>query len=423
VPYTLSSTQTEFLRNRFPGTVFRSSDDRLHDHPIAHTSTMVGIRQLQRMLMAGSTSLDIYGNPQANEAFNWSQRNSNRPKTIGTLVWEFTPKDALRRLTKWGPPVNAQGQPRYLERRLENVHCDLLDGFDNFISIHTLYYLSRRQICRLLHNETEGLGSRFLALFHRFPEANGTLNNGEQSYSKDNLGTVRQVNVHSSVSYEHPDVEWAFSPNKVYQDPEFKTAFVWECHMVCDGLWIMEATRCRYDYGPTNILPYCDAYDSTITLETAKVFNAGPVCIKLGSGDEVELNISNRPLYDRLRQHMVGKPRNPETLRDLFVVARRLISPGQLFPGTEGINIPPDVVVDHVVASYLANTGHELNALKTVSNVSALLSEHGSLLKGSTLFSLDDFYSVFRGLVNVGSVGYRAYRSTDPVGKVFNALQ
>jgi len=154
-----------------------------HDHPVAHTATLVGIRFMQQGLKPNDRCLDIFGNPNGNEQFNNFQRRRLRRRGvtavphIDTLVKMHSAMDAVRAKTKWGPERDDAGFPRYAYGGLDSIPPD---HFDVFMSVHTLYYMTMREIALLL---SINKNARLVALVNYSPEQCGTLY-GELKFSK-----------------------------------------------------------------------------------------------------------------------------------------------------------------------------------------------------------------------------------------------
>jgi len=180
VPFCFYPDQFKRFRIMFPRVNLDSGLSYTHhDHPVAHTATMVGIRKLQSLLQPGQLCLDLHGNPTGNEQYNRFQlsRLHKRPHLpapplIETLVEMKVSADAVRKVTKWGPQFTEDGVRRYLEHPLEDIPHGI---YDVFLSVHTLYYYSMYEVCQLLNKHR---GTTMHCLVNYAPQQTGCLYGG-----------------------------------------------------------------------------------------------------------------------------------------------------------------------------------------------------------------------------------------------------
>lgn len=420
LPYYVHKPAMATLTSRFPRTVFTCSADLAHDHPIAHAETMIGSARIARMVPAGHTVVDLFGSPSKLDALNRAQARSNQPKRFMAYVGLKTEKDYIRAL-KWGPEFNVDGSRRYM--RGQNLLDDIAptmfgihpafglpihaeSGYQRtdlltYTSIHTLYYLRDDEIASLLSVQ----GSRMLALVHRHPYENGKLFNGECSYAKIS-GTVEQVNTLTGERYVHQDLSWLWdSTTKVKRFG--RLGFVWTMHMVSEDTWIIEMTGCpsdldeRFDSRANELGDYGASVEMNMAAEEPSHFPhpalaklPGATC-KLVGGIPVlsfdpklgllEVRLSCQPLYDFLCTSMVGKPRDPDRINDLFSSARMHVASGSDFPGKQNFVLPHQDIAGHVVLAYITGLEDEVALLRALGSFSVWSREHKALLDGSSV--------------------------------------
>jgi len=432
--YRLSNEDRKVLKTKFPGVVWRESQYGNHDHPKAHAETMLCARQAQKHIQKGAKCLDIYGSPASNAAFNHGQRGFYK-KRIETLVNEFTEKDALRKATKWGEPMEADGvTPRWIEGTLtEAIDTGFTATFDQFLSIHTLYYMSSMEIARLVNSKPRSV---LTAVVHRHkPNSTGYLFGGEMDYVHDGM-TVTQTNVETNESYMHRSIEHFWSSKtkvmrEVYVDGEGKASklgYTWGFEKFTEDTWILQITACSAtdDEGVNNRVANYDlkGKGNSVTAwrqafraanewstevpvarhvpsktivemdvgDTERVGSLLVVCTKSGE-EAVELKDSG--FFNHLRHQIAGKPRTSEALAGLYSVARRDVS-GSTYPGSNKFTIPAEEISDYVTASFLVDAKRENQNLSKVASVAHELKKQTALSKLAVEAMTEDNGTVIR---------------------------
>lgn len=349
-----------------------------HDHPVAHTATLVGIRHIQQTLASGKTYLDIYGNPNGNEAYNRFQQARARkrpglkaPPVIKTMVYPNTSQDMVRMHTKWGDEFDDAGNARYVVDQMHNVPDN---SFDGFIMIHTLYYSSMLDITKLLHRNK---GAKITALVNYSPEQCGTLY-GELKYSKAN-GVTTQTSPNGE-SYRHPDIDQWFQTGSFKYRPEAGNDFgsygiSWTSRCIGGPLYIVEIVYCPGELAKHT--PYSPPEAPTLQVARGAYF----AFVNFGSTN-VQLRISNHGLASELRHFMVMRDRsNPQTLADLCVKARRITAP-DLVTGSRQYDVNDGELQDHITYAYLVDAPCELELLEGVKLLRGdLLKPHAEALR------------------------------------------
>jgi len=360
VPYCFYPDQYKVFRKLFPRiNVDSGLSYTHHDHPVAHTATLVGIRTIQGMLRPGEMALDLHGNPNGNERFNCFQSSRlkkrphlPKPPILETLVEERTAADAVRRVTKWGEEYDENGHRRFYEMPISDIPPN---NYDVFTSMHTLYYYTMYDVCRLLNKNPK---ARLHALVNYSKEQQGTLY-GELSYSKSG-GMTTQTSPNGE-RYTHPDIDQWFQTNSFRPHTDaFDGGIAWTSQHVGGPLYIITVTRCDYDLART---PRYDPPGApTLKVERDRSF-AGLVRI---GGKDVRLRISNADLAAELRHFMTFRDRaNPQVFQDLVVKARRCTSP-DVVDGAKQFIVNDGDLQDHIVYAYLVDAPGELELMEGV---------------------------------------------------------
>jgi hypothetical protein len=437
VHFCLTREVIKALCARFPAMHFTSDDHRNHDHPIAHVVTQVGTRLLQRMFPSGAIILDVYGNPSGAESFNKSQERAKVPKFMMCLVNLFCGADFLREVNKWGPIIDADGGGRFIRGKLDEVDPEDLKDYTHFQLIHTLYYLSVTQVARLLSHKA---GTKALCLVHAHKSSHGKINNGEQEYWVRG-GVVKQVNVATNTCYYHPNITpfW-FRENKVWYPDTSKgesgLGFAWECHLVCEDTWIIEivsADKSKVDDGQEAcwkaLFDYNDEMDNALVLKAEPTPNP-IVTIPSSDGKFVELRVTCLPLFEALRRQAVGKPRVGPEGRKLFDsllgTAKHLNSPGELYPGKDGMPCEAQYLIDHVVSAWVTDVARESDIMSAADLLKPAMFTHANRVRGGTKlsnFSVNDLVTAARSALGVALAANRVFRAVDPVSSALTHLQ
>jgi len=227
VRYSMNSDELKALAVRFPNWHIEcSTTTRGHDHPVAHTSTALYTNALMHDVLPakrGGTPLailDVNGNPTSNE-----HTEAHNPHLhITTACKVITPRDELRRATKWGPMVDLDGRRRWhdlYDREIgapgSSISPAQMAMFQAIIMIHVMYYYSAVELARLLAKADDDCV--LYALVHRFDSSktSGTINEGEQLWNARMVGGRRWITQHNKLApsekYEHVDPEWLFNDN------------------------------------------------------------------------------------------------------------------------------------------------------------------------------------------------------------------
>jgi hypothetical protein len=259
--YRLTDEQLKVLHARFPDWIFITGRSNGHDHPIAHTSMRVVAKTLVENLRHGTEEtprqvLDLFGNPGSNEAHN---KRDKRIK-ITTNVFPYTAKDHVRKATKWGRPVAADGTRRYYEcdlRELEPVSDETRDGalsirdYDEVIAIHSLYHFTPNDLCRTVNMLKPG--ATLTAVMHKYDnkQNEGYINGGEQHwhrYELNGMKRIRQDNVDTNEHYAHLDNGWVFEANIWRHTDDEEAAgraangsrcMAWTINKLCDDTYVV----------------------------------------------------------------------------------------------------------------------------------------------------------------------------------------
>jgi len=437
VQFALVKSMVDKLSSLLPGCFFVSCSHNNHDHPIAHVVTQVGTRFLQRMIKPGQWVLDVYGSPNSCDKFNASQRNARLPKVMHALVAKACASDFIREVNKWGPRTDAQGV-RYFNGHI-NRNLEAVRTVDVYQLIHTLYYLSTKDIITLLHSGVHATRvdpspiKKMLALIHTHTGESGTLNNGEQTY-EIRAGIVKQRNVRTGTTYCHPNITpfW-FSENKSYYDDN-GLGFTWECHLVCDDTWIIEAvptTANDLDEDFANDWEdkfYCEQVLSDKPIVGARTAPIEMLPTKNGK-QFIQLHLTNLELVDNLRTYAIGKPRTGkegyQLMKDLISRARSLSVPSALFPSQTLLVVKPEHLYDHCMSAFISDLERETELMGCLDNLQGMIYNHTKKVTGKapppTLAS-NDLMGHLKLLGKVGIRGAKVARSSKPLDGALAAV-
>jgi len=275
--------------------------------------------------------------------------------------------DAVRRVTKWGPPM-VKGVKRFITGEMRDI-TPLM--YNSFMMIHTLYYYDMYQINELL---SKNPNSRILALVNYAPEQTGTLY-GELNFSKsDGITTQHSPN---GEMYKHPDIDKWFQCNSFRGATEqLGCGISWTSTSIGGPLHIITITSCpwelarRHSYNPP-------AAPTLVVARGATYFGM----VRFGD-TTVQLRISNHGLASELRHWMVMRDRsNPQTFLDLCVKARR-VSSQDLVTGVRAHSVADGHLGDHIIYAYLVDAPGELEVLEGVKLLrGSLLAPHSEALR------------------------------------------
>ncbi len=361
VPYVLYPDQYRRFRALFPRiNVDSGLSYTHHDHPVAHTATMVGIRRMQGMLQPGEKVLDLHGNPNGNEQFNRFQAararkrpNLPAPPVIETMVQMKTAGDAVRKVTKWGPQYDVTTKA---ERWWQGDLSDIYDSrYDVFLSAHTLYYYSMYEVCKLMNKNPH---ARMIALVNYSPEQSGTLY-GELKFSKQD-GMTTQTSPNGE-KYYHPDIDQWFQTNSFRGLTEtIDSGISWTSTNIGGPLYIITIAKC--DWQQARHHKYMPPMAPTLKVTGERTFLG---MVRVG-GTDVRLRITNLELASELRHFMTFRDRNnPQTFLDLCVKARR-ITGKDIVEGSREYYVNDGELQDHIVYAYVVDAPGELEILEGV---------------------------------------------------------
>lgn len=202
--YSLDQSQFDTLIKLFPDWIFDTSSGT-HDHPIAHTTTMLRTYEIMHSFPRGHNIIDMHGNPAANSKYP----NLN----ITTVVELASPKDYIRQATKWSGHNYSIGT---LES-LPELEC--FAETQTITSFHTLYYYKPSTIRDVLKSKQ---GLTMTALIHKLDKT--SINGDEQSLFYHD-GMVLQRNKLTNESYSHEDTSFWFN-NQTWCDSD-DTGLAW----------------------------------------------------------------------------------------------------------------------------------------------------------------------------------------------------
>jgi hypothetical protein len=409
LPFFVVKTKMALLKERFPQTTFRCTADNAHDHPGLHTETMIGMAKLYRMVEAGDLIIDMYGSVKASEAFTLKQARSNNPKVAVAYIDMLSPKAFIRN-RKLGPVISAAGLLRYIHSTgsitqdfdLTRTHMRIpghtvLGENVTWAFKQSLYYFSDEQIQECLNLEN----SRALALIHRHPAETGKLFDGEATYAKIN-GCVQQTNTLTGESYTHRDLSWLWDSQQKVRYNNLG-AFTWTFHMVSVDTWIIELVAIPKNLderfakiasfkGDNSATEELNSHDlkpthfphpalASLPAATCTMIGGIPV-IKFTNVDLPACRLRSEELYEFLCAAMVGKPRDPDRLQDLFSLARSHCLNASEFPGKRNFGVLANEIASHVILAFVSGLESETMLLRSLAAYDVVKREHSALLDG-----------------------------------------
>jgi hypothetical protein len=368
VDYGLSGSKFDFLSKRFPGIAFVQTGTGCHDHPVAHTSYRVVWSNVVKLLAPGALVADVAGNPSFNEKFNASQITRANPIQIDTYCKVLSTKDSIRRKTRWGPML-ANGVIRWEEMTVYDMYRNEQNRarfahYDTFLMNHVLYYYEFSEIVRLLHINPN---STLLATVHKLPGQSGSINDGEQTYSKDFVtGKVTQKNVETGESYSHSDPAPWFN-QFAYADEN--GAIAWTINKGCEDTYILTITSTEPRLVPEecwrNGTIIFKNDEEVLVVTNPEVAEPPPAYAEeevelttsdllpgYGTEKRVKFKIVHPPIYKTLRHYMINKPRNARTLTDLTAKAHREAGNNKLYSTRGKLDIDPDDLTAMIAAAW-----------------------------------------------------------------------
>jgi len=409
LPFFLKPEPMAYLRETFPRTTFRCTEDNAHDHPLGHTETMIGVAKALRLAQAGSVLVDLFGKPKVADKFRRSQARSTNPKTMFSYVAIKTEKDCVRSL-EYGDAVDTNGTLRYYmgtgDPTADFVITDEFVELDGkrimgkdlvWFCSQTMYYLTDLQIATLLKPK----GSRMIATIHRHPNDNGEMFLGEMTYSKM-FGMVEQINSATGERYIHRDLSYLWdSKSKVVRSGGL--AYAWTFHMVSKFTWNIVLTGVpinldeRFDaiskqHGPAHAAHEMNVHDLVPTKfeHPCLKFMPRASCTMVGGIPVLSYDGTSMPpfkltcpeLFEYLCLQMVGKPRDPDRFHDLMSLARSHVTGSAGFPGKKDFKVSSHDLFAHVANAWVSGLESEVEFLRAIESYGVAAREHKGLLNG-----------------------------------------
>jgi len=415
LPFFAPTAKMAAMKEAFPRTTFRCTSDTSHDHPWAHTETMIGSNTALRMVPAGHTIIDLFGKPKSADKFRKTQARSNKPKVMIGYQALKTERDYVRSLD-WGDEVADDGTLRYLLGNGDPTNDPLMPITDEGVTIdgemilgkeltwlcnHTLYYLTDEQIVTLLKPKR----SRMIAVVHRHPSDNGSLFMDEMTYAK-RFGMVEQINTHTGERYVHRDLSffWTAQNKTVYTSVG---NYSWTFHKVSDTTWILVLTKSEvcderyaarvkdlglngaaYELNEHNQAPTKFEHPSLAVLPHTEVTMIGSIPVVRILGGTLILRLTNIDFFDFLATKMIGRPRTPEILADLYSIARSSVDVSAATVGGRSYRVAWHDVSDHVGLAFLSGLARETELLRAIETYSSQRKEHVALSNGRSIFQV-----------------------------------
>jgi len=269
-------------------------------------------------------------------------------------------------------------------------------------------------------------------------------------------GLLKQKNVKTNSVYVHPNLspvlfkevkEWF--PSRTFPLEMRDRAAVgddgvglsWECHMVNDDTWIIEMVLCdnrSYLGGEPSFAEMWDddkimeedylstpAESSSISVRTWE--NRLEWLPAIGKDREFShLDICSKPLFEKLRLSSAGRARgDKKVFARLLEEAKNLVHPSKLFGGVDGLQCPPEKLVDHVVAAALVDYEKEGKLLEGMIALKPQLRAHAESLKFGKNYqdlSFGNLLDVIRSSLAVARTINSVVKHKDPLDSGLGAL-
>jgi hypothetical protein len=392
------------LEERFRGWSFEFGDGSpgtggTHPHPVGATERAICEELIYRDIKSDFKRckiVDIGGN--ANRHF-FSHRK------IHSCNPYLSPEDDLRYAeTRYHPSAD------YCHNKAQD--CDMIP--DVYMSVHSLYYLSREDILGLLNKST---GKALYAVIHKFDNVYGGLHfNGENYESKyqvsfDKKEPLVTMEVNGNMSpYTHSAMLWIDDLH--YHNHEFGMS--WNGRKVGDS-WLMKfiLTDRKYAYVERKCLTLVDSIrrtdhygavsgilnlnDTESMMPTLKTFEIDDVEIRSlykfvwlthNRGSKKKILIP-KGLIQTVAAKMVGVERNPKSLKICIKFMQSYVSADKL-------NMPPEIVLNcktfGAALAFVYSLDKELVAFNNLCSHSM----HGRYSSHLNVLNLIPLYSVKR---------------------------
>jgi len=270
-----------------------------------------------------------------------------------------------------------------------------------------LYYVPFAELAAALH--APGKKRVAYALIHRHLGEKGSINDGEQTFTKKWVGgtkLVRQVNVSTGSSYVHPDVASdLFVERKVWLPPttleyrgekatQARDGLAWECHIVNSETWVIEFVPYT-EHDVEGVVDYAamwddDEYlDSSDPLSTPMTepsgsiqFDGSHVLLPTADGKFLQLEVYQaKELFAHLRLRSAGKDRTPKLMEELVQTANHLVQPATLFGDKVGMKCPPHKIYEVAMAAWAVDMPHETLLSDSIALLRPVLLRHARALK------------------------------------------
>lgn len=222
------------LQQNHPGWTFEFGNEGIHPHPISATERAITEELMYRDIMKtfpNANITDIGGNPNRHVACGRTNIHSCCPTLDGV--------DAVRRLCYTMHP-----EAKYCNNKAENCRYRP----DVYMSVHSLYYLSRDDILNLLLRSKTSV---LYATLHRYDDIYGNDPHGESRYQY--VGDGNKLCVSVSVNgnlrpYTHPTMEWL--TDSYYDSENSDYAMAWDANQI-NQTWIFKFIIAKKGMAPS----------------------------------------------------------------------------------------------------------------------------------------------------------------------------
>jgi hypothetical protein len=320
IRYHLNESNARLFAERFPGYLFNVIDGATdkHPHPISATerkiTEMMVYQKLEELIGKKKQIIDIGGS---------AIRNQTRGNVWSTCP-ELLTGDVIRNLKN-----KSRGVRKWCVHKVQDCVC--VSDVCGYMAIHSLYYLSQKEILDLVST-----GKPLVASMHLFDHMKGSFSNGEAQYEvTDEDNVIMQVNGNHH-GYAHPLCSWIYGDYYRCDDK----AMIWTREVYNDTSIITFVSTTLLKTNPTSSFSsYLNNTHASISTEhcmsindvNVKLLGMGPFTVAVEKQGKRILVPTNLIRYGR--QCVAGKPRTPTVFATLVDKLRRyVVSQSETYP-------------------------------------------------------------------------------------------
>jgi len=390
-----------YLEKEAPWLRLVQQPERPHDHPVSHCLTEIN----EAYVVSGFGKrkfVDVFGNPR---------RHIRAGRKCVSYTTKATAKDYLRAFDE------IPGQKTFTSfRAMARENMDVRD----YLMTHSLYYVDSDELGQLLH--TGNNKKRVHAIVHRHPDTAGKLNNGEYAYECRGE-SVTQWSVKTDEGYTHRNVEPFFHQDSV------QTSYgpiAWTRNKLAGDTYLLEFVAAPGLSKAPRALPTLKSLKEkgAVTIsgnDTYKVRQFWNTTWVEYQSTEGPIVLEDVELFDILRRYVAGRDRNASELKNLTLLARRLVDKRDIFAKHSAVHdIPAEMLMTYVNAAYHADVEAEINTMLSFrARHRAALDMHAKLMAAPDAY--DDSWATKIAAVN-NATSKAASAFTKPIQKMVESI-